>query len=447
MTNESECINLDDPFDFQALTQRFSSDIPSSNHRLFPDEYFNCTESCIACSSRCSKAKDHDQNHVSAAGCTFQRQYENKVFLCLRCHQRGRREVVVPKTSSANDGAMFGLMSYVWAGFVLECSSCGIIFKSRAHWYGNLDPEAASVVKTEIQHIWPGTRTLQGTTLKLLEDEVMLEQCHLCPQVLTMQDGHSWMASQSCQKPCPTSQRCLPRPCQAGWQIRSSPTTGDPTLISLIVITVAPDSHWRRAFTIAENVEKASVIPAQATGAASSSSRSRLERISKSSFIIAGIQCLNVVGWIRFGFASVAVKVFDPEVWTTAPLRIKARSRLERLGKRSPTSWPRRPQYSATRSAWSNPQLVPDTGFPTKRLATALSVKRTLTSCCGCIIAAAAARGCVTRVRGRIDPYPPEVGTLRSEFVINAFFDSLKQKRDQILLEKSILRLYVLFKT
>lgn len=38
--------------------------------------------------------------------------------------------------------------------YVLECSYCGVIYRSRQHWYGNVDPEK-TVVRTEIRHVWP----------------------------------------------------------------------------------------------------------------------------------------------------------------------------------------------------------------------------------------------------------------------------------------------------
>ena len=51
---------------------------------------------------------------------------------------------------------------FAWSGSVLECRICGVIYRSRQHWFGNETPEAAAVVHTEISHIWPGVRTLEG---------------------------------------------------------------------------------------------------------------------------------------------------------------------------------------------------------------------------------------------------------------------------------------------
>ena len=36
---------------------------------------------------------------------------------------------------------------------MLECGTCGVIYRSRQHWYGNPGPE--SIVMEEVRHIWP----------------------------------------------------------------------------------------------------------------------------------------------------------------------------------------------------------------------------------------------------------------------------------------------------
>ena len=107
----------------------------------------------------------------------------------MRCYQNGRRNVVVPKASSAEESTWIGLATYAWSGSVLECPVCGVIYRSRQHWYGkslrhilknciicklnfflkllgNETPEGSQIVHTEISHIWPGIRTLQGTLIK-----------------------------------------------------------------------------------------------------------------------------------------------------------------------------------------------------------------------------------------------------------------------------------------
>ena len=39
--------------------------------------------------------------------------------------------------------------------YVLECVNCGVIYRSRQHWYGNVEPEKTGLVQTRIQHVWP----------------------------------------------------------------------------------------------------------------------------------------------------------------------------------------------------------------------------------------------------------------------------------------------------
>ena len=54
----------------------------------------------------------------------------------MRCYQNGRRNVVVPKASSAEESTWVGLATFAWSGSVLECAVCGVIHRSRQHWYG-----------------------------------------------------------------------------------------------------------------------------------------------------------------------------------------------------------------------------------------------------------------------------------------------------------------------
>ncbi|XP_072023590.1 zinc finger FYVE domain-containing protein 1-like [Amphiura filiformis] len=150
------------------LNEKFSGDIDKAIPSTFPDEYFTCSVRCMSCNQRCCKTMNHikdDVRHIidSEKRCQYQHQYDNKVFICKTCYERGVEVVVVPKASSAADGSWYGLVTYAWSGYVLECKNCGIIYRSRQHWYGNMDPEITAV-RTEIRHVWPGGQTvLQGT--------------------------------------------------------------------------------------------------------------------------------------------------------------------------------------------------------------------------------------------------------------------------------------------
>ena len=43
--------------------------------------------------------------------------------------------------------------------YLIECKNCGVIYRSRQHWYGNKNPEHTAV-KTENKHVWPSVSYL-----------------------------------------------------------------------------------------------------------------------------------------------------------------------------------------------------------------------------------------------------------------------------------------------
>lgn len=61
-------------------------------------------------------------------------------MMLQQCYAKGRKNTVVPKTCASNDNGFMGVAKYAWSGYVLECRDCGIIYRSRQHWYGNSDP-------------------------------------------------------------------------------------------------------------------------------------------------------------------------------------------------------------------------------------------------------------------------------------------------------------------
>lgn len=146
----------------QALSDRFCGEICDERIPLFsffPDEYFTCSSICLSCNVRCKNGMNHLRDripHVADGLCQYVHQYNNKVLICKRCYEGGREVIVVPKTSAASDNPWFGLAKYAWSGYVLECASCGIIYRSRQYWVGNADPES-SVVRPEIKHVWEGS--------------------------------------------------------------------------------------------------------------------------------------------------------------------------------------------------------------------------------------------------------------------------------------------------
>ncbi|KAE8585588.1 hypothetical protein XENTR_v10021368 [Xenopus tropicalis] len=143
----------------QRLTERFFGSIPESQINvisIFPDEYFTCSLHCLSCGSRCKNRMNHLKDgvpHEANSLCQYTHEYANKVFICKRCYEGGKEEIVIPKTVASRDNPWMGLAKYAWSGYVLECRVCGIIYRSRQYWYGNKDPDG-SIVRQEVRHVW-----------------------------------------------------------------------------------------------------------------------------------------------------------------------------------------------------------------------------------------------------------------------------------------------------
>ncbi|XP_014033960.1 zinc finger FYVE domain-containing protein 1 [Salmo salar] len=145
----------------QALSERFNGEISDeliAHNCFFPDEYFTCSCLCLSCGSGCKNSMNHLGEgvcHEAKHRCRYSPQYDNRIYTCKACYEGGKEVVVVPKTSASSDSPWLGLARYAWSGYVIECPNCGVIYRSRQYWYGNQDP-VDTVVRTEIQHIWPG---------------------------------------------------------------------------------------------------------------------------------------------------------------------------------------------------------------------------------------------------------------------------------------------------
>uniref|UniRef100_I3KIM9 Si:ch211-11n16.2 n=1 Tax=Oreochromis niloticus TaxID=8128 RepID=I3KIM9_ORENI len=148
----------------EALSERFCGELSDEKMTLysfFPDEYFTCSALCLSCNIRCKNGMNHLRDrvpHMADGLCQYAHQYNNKVLICKRCYEAGREVIVVPKTSASSDNPWFGLAKYAWSGYVLECASCGVIYRSRQYWMGNQDPESG-VVRSEVKHVWEGSDT------------------------------------------------------------------------------------------------------------------------------------------------------------------------------------------------------------------------------------------------------------------------------------------------
>uniref|UniRef100_A0A3Q3WK95 FYVE-type domain-containing protein n=1 Tax=Mola mola TaxID=94237 RepID=A0A3Q3WK95_MOLML len=152
----------------EALCERFCGELSDNKitlYSFFPDEYFTCSATCLSCNIRCKNGMNHLRDrvpHMADGLCQYAHQYNNKVLICKRCYEGGREMIVVPKTSASTDNPWFGLAKYAWSGYVLECVSCGVIYRSRQYWMGNQDPETG-VVRSEVKHVWEGSDTFLTT--------------------------------------------------------------------------------------------------------------------------------------------------------------------------------------------------------------------------------------------------------------------------------------------
>lgn len=141
------------------LNEKFSNNIERTVPNTFPDAYFTCQAVCLSCSARCQRSMNHEKDestdHMNDSRCHYQARFDNRIYTCRACYDRGKQVVVVPKMCSSNDSSWLGFAKYAWSGYVLECVKCGIIYRSRQFWYGNEDP-IKTVVRTELCHAWPG---------------------------------------------------------------------------------------------------------------------------------------------------------------------------------------------------------------------------------------------------------------------------------------------------
>lgn len=106
-------------------------------------------------SARCTKSMNHDRDgipHHSSINCKYQHQFNNQIFYCQHCFNRGENKIVIPKVTSSKDQSWMGLVTYAWSGYILECKQCGIIYRSRQYWFGNKDP-TESCITTRIHHV------------------------------------------------------------------------------------------------------------------------------------------------------------------------------------------------------------------------------------------------------------------------------------------------------
>ena len=96
----------------EILNKKFNGELSSKPINPFPEQYFTCGIICESCDRQCERAMGHSQykeDHFNRNLCTYQHQFENKVYLCNSCHLEGRETVVKITTQPANESSWFGL--------------------------------------------------------------------------------------------------------------------------------------------------------------------------------------------------------------------------------------------------------------------------------------------------------------------------------------------------
>ncbi|XP_067011920.1 zinc finger FYVE domain-containing protein 1 isoform X2 [Anabrus simplex] len=188
------------------LNDKFSGEIENTAPVLFPDQYFTCPVKCLSCEKRCDRSMGHLKEglqHSCAARCRYQHQFENCMYICKLCHSNGKEVIVHPKLTSTADTSWFGLAKYAWSGYVIECPNCGEIYRSRQYWYGNKNPED-SAVRTEIQHVWPGSNSAllatQNAAQKVLDGVSYISEAVVSVGSPPTRMLSSWVADQIAPK-------------------------------------------------------------------------------------------------------------------------------------------------------------------------------------------------------------------------------------------------------
>jgi zinc finger FYVE domain-containing protein 1 len=151
----------------KVLNDKFNGTISATQLSSFPDEYFTCSQTCLACGIRCKNSINHTKDnlyHENSGNCKYVHQYDNKVYVCIKCYENREETIVIPKTTANNENALVGIFNYAMSGYVLECPRHGILYRSRQHWYGNSTPELSGVIRSEIKHVWPGQDNFVGTS-------------------------------------------------------------------------------------------------------------------------------------------------------------------------------------------------------------------------------------------------------------------------------------------
>ncbi|RLU22735.1 hypothetical protein DMN91_005013 [Ooceraea biroi] len=142
---------------------------------FFPEQYFTCPAKCLSCANRCNKSMGHHREakpHSTSGRCKYECQYENAIYLCKKCYKNGKQIEVKRYQDGDQNSSWYGFATTVLSGYVLECSRCGVIYRSKQYWYGN-NPEDIAIRK-KVTHVWgvPNPPPVPQNTAQRVMDSV-----------------------------------------------------------------------------------------------------------------------------------------------------------------------------------------------------------------------------------------------------------------------------------
>jgi len=142
-----------------ALQAKFGSDIPKPDIMTFPDEFFTCRSTCLACGNRCNLTTNHEidgTKHTSPARCCHS-VFNNVEYYCEKCHEQGGDPVPLELKSASeqekqSESALMIFAKRAYRGDVWECPLHGVVHSTRATWY--YDDKEREKLRKEYVHIW-----------------------------------------------------------------------------------------------------------------------------------------------------------------------------------------------------------------------------------------------------------------------------------------------------
>ncbi|XP_070530501.1 zinc finger FYVE domain-containing protein 1 isoform X2 [Cardiocondyla obscurior] len=145
------------------LQDQLTCETGKVSNTLFPEQYFTCPFKCLSCDTGCTNSMGHlreKQPHSSNVRCKYQCQYENLTYICRRCYKNGKEIEVTRRYYEENQNSWYSFAKNAWSGYVIDCSRCGEIYKSRQYWYGNNAEDVA--IRKKITHVWNTSNSISS---------------------------------------------------------------------------------------------------------------------------------------------------------------------------------------------------------------------------------------------------------------------------------------------